>query len=721
MTDAELKAFSQELKNAADAARRLAQEHSNLLSSSARTQQNLSDVTEELGDAVEGATNQTKRMTKEQQAQAKELAKLQKEWREATKAVERASNEFDEAARQFGAESKEAKESLAKLSKAQDAETNAKNAAARASNGLDLSMRGSAKSARYASVALDWFGTSLKTQGKQLVEQYKSAGGILEGSGGLLGSLFEQQQTALTMGLSGAELQQVVNANRQVINAMGGTAEAMDELNPAVNRFRVLTGSSADAARLAGEAATSFAQKGIKPSAAAIEAYTNDMVEMRKRTGKSYDEINQLFDEVAGEADSIAILRAAREDEREAILASQRALIQQSVAAGMSAEQAKEAAKMLNKMAAAKPLDRLKQAAKIRALGGAMGVAGAEEAAQAVIAGKRMTDEQRANLNKFSQDMTNTMDTMAAQGLGSEIFGSALLEKLDLEQYYGPTSTFSTTLGDSMQPVVAAINELKDQSTGPNAELINRTILLADQATLMLSGQNVIGTAIAGLAAAVGALAVAIQSKKVLDALGGAGGGAGGATGRGGKGALLKGGLKAGVVGAGMMAANQFIDEGSTAGKLLNSNAVQGAGYGAMLGSFIPGIGTLVGGAAGGAIGGAKDIYDWLTSPEQAGGRTPNEMKPVSRQKQRELAALTTDDEVKIATLSMSDGVTKQIALMDTSNAYLKQLAELSTKHIELSEKQLVAMTMSEKEKVDVTNKTNLLKDTKFGSMYGYI
>lgn len=718
MTDAELKAFSQELKNAADAARRLAQEHSNLLSSSARTQQNLSDVTEELGDAVEGATNQTKRMTKEQQAQAKELAKLQKEWREATKAVERASNEFDEAARQFGAESKEAKESLAKLSKAQDAETNAKNAATRASNGLDLSMRGSAKSARYASVALDWFGTSLKTQGKQLVEQYKSAGGILEGSGGLLGSLFEQQQTALTMGLSGAELQQVVNANRQVINAMGGTAEAMDELNPAVNRFRVLTGSSADAARLAGEAATSFAQKGIKPSAAAIEAYTNDMVEMRKRTGKSYDEINQLFDEVAGEADSIAILRAAREDEREAILASQRALIQQSVAAGMSAEQAKEAAKMLNKMAAAKPLDRLKQAAKIRALGGAMGVAGAEEAAQAVIAGKRMTDEQRANLNKFSQDMTNTMDTMAAQGLGSEIFGSALLEKLDLEQYYGSNSDFSTTLGSHMKPIEKAINELKDQSTGPNAELINKTILMTEQATLLLSGQHAFGTVIAGLTAAVLGLTALVQSKKLLDAFGGTGGTA---AGKGGKGALLKGGLKAGVVGAGMMAANQFVDEGSTAGKILNSNAVQGAGYGAMLGSFIPGIGTLVGGAAGGAIGGAKDIYDWLVSPEQAGGRTPNEMKPVSRQKQRELAALTTDDEVKIATLSMSDGVTKQIALMDTSNAYLKQLAELSTKHIELSEKQLVAMTMSEKEKVDVTNKTNLLKDTKFGSMYGYI
>lgn len=74
-------------------------------------------------------------------------------------------------------------------------------------------------------------------------------------------------------------------------------------------------------------------------------------------------------------------------------------------------------------------------------------------------------------------------------------------------------------------------------------------------------------------------------------------------------------GLAKGAPGLAVALAQTLVPENSTAGKLLNSNTVNGAMYGSMLGSVVPGVGTAVGGVAGGAIGAGMDAWDYFHQP----------------------------------------------------------------------------------------------------------
>ena len=53
------------------------------------------------------------------------------------------------------------------------------------------------------------------------------------------------------------------------------------------------------------------------------------------------------------------------------------------------------------------------------------------------------------------------------------------------------------------------------------------------------------------------------------------------------------------------------------------------------------------------------------------------------------------------------------------ANELLKNLSENSQRQVELAERQLVAMTMSDDERLGAKN--NLRKDNRFGSKYGYV
>ncbi len=74
---------------------------------------------------------------------------------------------------------------------------------------------------------------------------------------------------------------------------------------------------------------------------------------------------------------------------------------------------------------------------------------------------------------------------------------------------------------------------------------------------------------------------------------------------------VLSGGIKAPTIAtAASMLATQYMDTKSAGAQVLQSDTAQYAGYGAMLGSVVPGVGTVVGGFVGGMTGFAKDIYD---------------------------------------------------------------------------------------------------------------
>lgn len=704
-------------------------------------------------------------------------------------------------------------EAKAALGKWREAQSDANKASRKTTD----SLKGLTKGFDFSNAAVVWFGQTVRAQAAQLAAQYKASGGVIEGANTVFGAFIDQQNTALKYGVSGSELAKVSAANRQFMNSLGGTNAALNTLSPTIDRLRANFGNNEEALAVATEQAAEFARKGIRPTQAAMESYVDDVVMMQRRTGMGAKEAAAFFNDIANDTDSIDALRSARAGEREAILKSQRAMVDQAIASGMSAEQAREAAKMLNKMAAAKPLDRLKQAAKIRALGGAMGIAGADEAAQAVIAGKRATPEQKANLAKFSENAANTMDQAAGQGIGSEIFATELLGKLDLEQYYGKGSAFSTTLGETLVPAMgdlkAAYQEASKTSTG---EVVGWLTKITGQIGSIATGEHWSGVLAAAVAAAV---ALAVGGGKIAGLAGGLGklggaalnvikGGAGAATAAtattrvaGAVGGAATGAAEVAAATTAATRATQAATAATTAATTAANTAsvastaataattaatttantasvANTAATAANTGGRVAGVaGKLatagkVAGVAGAAVDVGMGVYDLAQGKKQetlsgmdllspmrwgmyagdkinkgveymSGGQSIGSMaydlfnpdpnapkpvapKPVSKPANAPSSANTPDiasmtAATKDASVKTADGVTQQIKKMDTSNDMLKMLTQLTQKQVELAEKQLVALTLTEKERANSANRSTLRKDNSFGAKYNYV
>lgn len=674
-----------------------------------------------------------RKLTKEQQKLTEDAIKLKKKELIATENLTRQQQKASDAMKQYGASSPQAIAAQNRANVALDVLSQRQAATAEAAGRVESSFDGLVKGTKIAQAAMVWFGATVKAQVQQLIAQQKANGGVIEGTNSLADALIKQQKAAFSIGVTGEELAKVSAAARQTFNAMGGTEQSLKTLTPAIDRMRILTGSSAEGLKLAADAAREFSLKGVRPSVAGMERYTDDLVQLSRQTGMNTQQANEYYNEIANDVDSIDLLRSARAGEREAILANQRALVQQSIAMGMSAEQAKEAAKMLNKMVAAKPLDRIRQAAKIRALGGAMGIAGSNEAAEALIAGKRATPQQQQALQQFSQNAANASNQAAGKGLGSEIFAQSLLDKLDLNEQFGKGSNFSTSLSDSLKPSIDIQKDILDSSKTEGGRMFGIAEKTYNQIGMLVSGQNIYGVAIAGILAVTTSIAAMMGAGKAAgaigDLLGGRGtrigGGAGAGAGKlAGLGKLAGGATKLlGGIGGAAAGAYEGYEEYQQTGK---AGAAIGKGTGAAVGgglggwggaaagaalgtAILPGIGTVAGGLIGGLAGG------WLGGA--AGGAAGKAVGSLADSKDVSQA----QEAITGATQATADGIATQLKQMDTQNNILAQLKDMNAKQVDLMEKQLQAMSMTDVEKQAAAKITSLRQDNKFASQYNYL
>lgn len=747
MPDPQIQALTVELGNLTRTMRDLVASSSKTLQAQVANQQAMLDQNEAISDFKDSLKRTTK-LTKEQEKLEKEAIKAKKAELEAARKLQRAQanlqatqNKQNVSANALISAQNAAAKAAAIHRKAQGATQVALNNFNAATQTATTSLTSLAKSGTLANAALVWFGAALTAQKDQLLAQVKSNSGVIEGANSLAGALFEQQNTALKYRLAGDQFAAITNEARQMFNAMGGTSQGLKQLESTVDRLYVLTGGDAAAAlEIATRGAKAFAEKGVNPTMFAMEAYTNDVVRLQKQTGLSTTAAIEFYNSINEDVDVIDQLRSARKEEREAILASQRAMLQQAIAVGMTTEQAREAAKMLNKMVAAKPLDRLKQAAKVRALSGAMGIAGGEEAAQAIIAGKRATAEQKQALMQFSQNAANAMDKMAGQGLGAEIFGTTLLEKLDLEQYYGKGSAFSTTMGDTLAKPIASVEAaLKDISKDPLAKMVASLAGIYDQAKLILSGQHWLGP----IAASIGVVAAYFLGGKFLGALGSAiTSSMGRLSGLFGKvapaaattaataapAAAAAGGAMSKVAKVAKVAgiAGSALDVGLGVGDLMQGKAqteMSGLDYiSPMRWGMYAGdkVNKFAEDKLGGQSIGSK-IYDMIHGDDVGKMLAPTPIKPKDSGAEAVKKTSQAAEELKKFAMSTADGVSQQVKKIDTSNDLLQKQTDMMEKQTELMEKQLIALTMTDKEKRDDATRSTLRRDNKFGSQYNYV
>ena len=752
MPDPQIQALSQELQSLTRAMREMVSASSKTVQAQVANQNAYFDAREQL-EEFEKSLLKSNKMSKEEKKLRDEALRLKKlEIQLAKKAADSQNKlEFIRSRQSTTAQQlNQAQQAAAKASQAYTRAQRATQAAATANNAVvnrsTGSLKGFIKSTDTANAALVWFGSTVSAQATQMLAQVKASSGVIEGTDSLLGALLDQQSTALKFRVAGDVFAQVTNQARQMFNAMGGTNVGLKQFEGTIDRMYILTGGDAAAAlKLATESARDLAEMGIRPTAQSMERYADDLVMLQKQTGMSTEVARQTYDAMLNDVDMIDILRSARQDEREAIVASQRALLQQAIAAGMSAKQAQEAAKMLNKMVAAKPLDRLKQAAKVRALSGAMGIEGGEAAAQAIIAGKRATAEQKQALMQFNKNAANMADQMAGQGLGAEIFSTALLEKLNLEEYYGKGSNFSTTIGDTLaKPLEQVSREQMDLSKNQHAQTIAGIMGLLDRVKLILSGQHWYGV----IAAGIGAIVTMLASGKIASMIGSAVSSTAGKLGG------LFGKAAPAAATAGATAAASAAPAGAKAASTIGGKIASAAKVAGVAGSALDvglGVTDLMNGKAqesmsgldyispmrwgmfagdkfnkwseakmGDSIGGK--IHDFFHGDEVSKMLAPTPLK-TSKAGGTDAASKTakTGEEIKAATVTTADAVSAQVKKLDTSNDLLKKLTEMSEKQTELMEKQLVAMTMTEKERQDTTNRSNLRRDNRFGSQYNYV
>ena len=107
----------------------------------------------------------------------------------------------------------------------------------------------------------------------------------------------------------------------------------------------------------------------------------------------------------------------------------------------------------------------MKEAAKMTAMLGAMGVEGAEEAGNIIRLGRRATADQQQRLQEILGNAQDTFAGVQQAGLGVEMTFGTMMEKLNLEQYFGPDSPFSTALTKGVAVTEESLKNMETLST----------------------------------------------------------------------------------------------------------------------------------------------------------------------------------------------------------------------------------------------------------------
>jgi len=508
---------------------------------------------------------------------------------------------------------------------------------------------------------------------------------------------------------------------RAIRGSQRGLFEFTDGLKIAEKEFGNTIIDAKERSELARKNMELMSASGIRARSQDAVAFKNDMERIRLTTGESYEDFQKNIGSIAQDEDVRAQLKAATsEQERRAILEGISAQYAQNRAMGMTAEEAKNAAKALSKLAGEKPLERFKKAAKLRAFGAAMGMGGeANRLADLEIKGKRRTAQENQEYQQIAGQMSERLTQTGTGSYEGEIFATQLADKLQLEGMLGPNSPFNNTLGAAVKPLEEAsktLDRFPDALNKTMAEIHSMWSAVANNDLLTIGGGAALG--IAGTK----------YGGSILSNLFG-----GGAKAAEGAGAVAGGASKFGSLAKGAGVAGAAIDVGMGINDLANGKAQESMSgldlISPMRWDMFVGdrINKGMEGILGDSLG--SKIYDWTHSDENAAITAPTAAikkkdanPPVpptveqSKQADKEKAETVKQDAAETTAVNSKEQVKK----LDTSNDLLQQIAETTQRQVELSEKQLVALTLSETERADSQTRSNLRKDNRFGSQYGY-
>lgn len=434
------------------------------------------------------------------------------------------------------------------------------------------------------------------------------------------------KDTAAAYGVSTRALMEVQNENtaallaasRGVGGLSGSTKFALEEFDKLRTTLHNVTGDYDDSLKLYGQLREQLSFSGAAFSAEEFNKAVdgpNGMIKQMQTlaaiTGKSVEQIAAMNTAMMKDRDMrftmLGLDKKQRQNRLSEIMQYQTLLVSK----GMEADQAYEAAMSLEKMnAQIKPKDRYKQAAKMRGIAGALGIAGGEKAmARAMKPPSQWSETEKAENASFATQMETKMGSLAGGGVASQMLGGAFQESMGGELYNTMVKAQSTAGLEQREISKETLENIKTQTNqlqGAQDELLQikklfeRVVAWGSDAGVFLAGGLTMGLmSLVGQGFLMTKYLAAISAKQGITAspLGG--------TGK--LGGLARG---AGALGAAAFVAKDAYDvataepgEAKMEDIAAASAGTVGMALGAALGSVVPVLGTALGAAAGGYLG----------------------------------------------------------------------------------------------------------------------
>lgn len=501
--------------------------------------------------------------------------------------------------------------------------------------------------------------------------------------------------TAAMYGVSTRALMEVQNehtiallsASRGVGGLSGSATFALDEFDRLRKTLHNVTGDYDDALKLYGQLREAASFAGVAYSAEEFnkamdgqDGLINSMKTLAAVTKTSIEEIAKMSTAIMKDRDirftMLGLDNKQRKNRAQEIIDYQTLLVSK----GMEAEQAYEAAMALEKMnAQISPKERLKQAAKLRGVAGALGVAGGEKAfARAMKPPSQWTKTEQEENRVFATEMEKKQGKLAGGGIPAQMLGGALQDAMGGDLYNTMVKAQSTAGLEQREISDKTLQEIRGQTNqlqGAQDELLamkkmfERVVAWGSDAGVFLAG---------GMAATMGAIFLqASMANKYLAAIAAKQG----VPPIGGKFGKVAGGIAkgAGMLGAAAMVGKDVYDITQGENNKENVLAIAGGVVGGVVGMVGGPAGVAIGASIGNSVGEQMGIFwDNKIKEDLAMRETvADKLKGSETPELAELAkALKTQSDLS---KEQTELYKKQIELMKEGNKVTKENSEATT------------------------------------------
>lgn len=512
---------------------------------------------------------------------------------------------------------------------------------------------------------------------------------------------------------------------RAILSSTNGMKDFVGGMEDAYQKFDFIA-SPLDRSKIAIDSYNIAVKAGIRMSKEQATMFVNDIKKFTKYTGENATEFTAHIGSIMESQEvQTALMGASNDMQRKAILDGVTAQYTANRAMGMTAEQAKNAATALAKIGNEKSKKTIVDAVKLRAYMSTIGM-GREgvELQRLMMKRQNLTPEERNRKQELLSKVKSESDRRSWGDVSQRTLqNDALAAALGVDQLSDALNTNLVKAVSPQEDAFKTIPEIPKAIQDGTAKLEEIKTILQNHPLAQI-GVGAAGSALSMFDVAGGSMAGVLGANilsKFIPGLAGAGGAAAGAGAAGAGGAAAGAGVAstagiAALAAAALAAGGTGIYAAVQAARGEDASNWISNGFDKMTGGWnmFEALDNLVGGPL--SESNAKINELDRTVKGKIVEKKPDVVDPAKKAAEKK-PEISEDEKKKIEAEQKAEQ--ERMKREREANELLKNLSENSQRQVELAERQLVAMTMTDDERLGAKN--NLRKDNRFGSKYGYV